>query len=71
MAQRLTAWAPHLLRYLKISSAEQAEIEDGATVFAPAAIYYVNLLREAFDDFSDDALPVAPPELELPAGVSE
>jgi hypothetical protein len=44
MAQRLTAWAPHLLRYLKSSSAEQTEIEDMATMFAPAAIYYVNLL---------------------------
>jgi len=71
MAQRLTAWAPHLLRYLKITGTEQAEIEDLATVFAPAAIYCVNLLREAFDDFPDEDLPMAPSALELPAAVSE
>lgn len=69
MAQRLAAWAPHLLSYLKVTGAKQVEIEDLAVIFAPAAIHYVNLLRETFDGFPDDPLPLAPlvPELALAA----
>jgi len=71
MAQRLTAWAPHLLSYLKVTGVKQAEIQDLAVVFAPAAIHYVNLLRGAFDDFPVDLLPLVPPVPELGAAVSE
>ncbi len=71
MSQRLTAWAPHLLKYLNVTSAKQAEIEDMAAVFSPAAIYYINLLREAFDDLPGEPLPLPPPALELPAAASE
>ena len=72
VAQRLTAWAPHLLSHLNISSASQAEIEELAAAFAPAAIFYVDLLRKAFDDFPDEPLPLAaPPPPELPAAASE
>jgi len=71
MAQRLAAWAPHLLRYLKVTGAKQAEIEDLAAVFAPGMIYYVNLLREAFDDFPDEHSSLAPPPLELAPAASE
>jgi hypothetical protein len=69
MAQRLTAWAPHMLRYLKVTGAKLAEIEDLAVIFAPAAIYYVNLLRSAFDDFPHDLLLEVPPPFELPVAV--
>lgn len=70
MAQRLAAWAPHLLSYLRVTAA-QHEIEELAAVFAPAVIHFVNLLRGAFDDFPDDPLPLAAPPLELAAAASQ
>ncbi|HVX23317.1 MAG TPA: hypothetical protein VHB02_18395 [Acidimicrobiales bacterium] len=67
MAQRMTAWAPLLLDHLEVIGVKTAEIEDLATVFAPAAVYFANLLREAFDDFPDDYVIEAPlPQIEVP-----
>jgi hypothetical protein len=60
IAHRLTTWVPHLLRYLKVTGVDQAEIEDVTVSLAPAAICFVNLLREAFDDFPDEPVPLAP-----------
>lgn len=71
IAHRLTSWVPHLLRYLKVTDVEQAEIEDMMAAIAPAAIYFVNLLHEAFDEFSDEPMPIAPPLPEVPAAVSD
>lgn len=71
IAHRLTTWAPHLLSYLNVTGVEQSEIEELTVVFAPAAIYFVNLLRETFDDFPDEPLPVAPPLPEFPVAASE
>lgn len=71
IAHRLTTWVPHLLRYLKVTSVEQSEIEDVTVSLAPPAIYLVNLLREAFDDFPDELLPAAPPLPELPVAAAE
>ncbi|MDA8290220.1 MAG: hypothetical protein M0Z33_00850 [Actinomycetota bacterium] len=71
MAHRLATWAPLVLSYLQVTGTQPAEIEDLAVVFAPAAIHYVSLLREAFDDFPDEPLPLTPPTLELPAAASE
>lgn len=71
MAHRLTTWAPHLFAYLKVSGVRQGEIEDLAVAFAPGTIHYVGLLREAFDDFADEPIPLAPPVPELAAAASE
>jgi hypothetical protein len=65
MAHLLADWAPHFLGYLKVTGATQPEIEDLAMVFAPAAIHYVNRLRDTFEDFPDGPLPMAPPVPEL------
>ena len=54
VAQRLTVWAPHLLDYLEVNRASDSEIEDLATTFAPLVSYYLDLLRDAYDDFPDD-----------------
>ena len=64
MSQRMTAWAPLLLDYLGVVGAKKAEIEDLATVFAPAAVNFANLLREVFDDFPDD-FPLEKPSPQL------
>ena len=63
VAQRLTELAPHLLEYLEIKRASDAEIEDLAATFAPLVSYYLDLLRDAYDDFLDNEL--APGALEL------
>ena len=54
-----------------MTGVDQAWIEDVMATVAPAAIYFVNLLREAFEDFPDEPVPLAPPLPELPASASE
>lgn len=71
IAHRLTTWAPHLLAYLKVDGVDQTEIEDMTPIFAPGAIYFVGLLRDAFDDFPDEPLPLAPTPTKLSAAASE
>jgi hypothetical protein len=68
MPQRMTAWAPVFFDYLGVVGVKTAEIEDLATIFAPAAVYFANLLHEAFDDdFPDDFVLEAPwPQLQSP-----
>ncbi|MDQ6839260.1 MAG: hypothetical protein M3137_13270 [Actinomycetota bacterium] len=70
LAHRLTVWAPRLLHYLNVTETSQAEIEELTPVLTPGAIYYANLLRDAFDDFPDEPLPLPPPVPELPAMAS-
>lgn len=70
VAHRLTMWVPHLLRYLEVTGASEAEIEELVPVLTPGAIYYANLLRNAFDAFPDEPFPLAPPLPALPVAAS-
>jgi hypothetical protein len=69
MAQRLTAWAPHLLRHLNITGVRKTEIEDLAAVFAPGVVHFVVLLRAAFEDSPSEFLSAPPSVAELAVAV--
>ena len=65
VAQRLAYFAPRVLEYLGVTRYAVAEVEDLATMFAPGAIYYVDLLREAYADFPEDPWEIDEPSNEL------
>lgn len=66
MAQLIAGNAHAVLDYLGVTGGTEAEIEDLAATFAPAALYFAGLLRQVFDDFPAD-VPVLPPRPRRPA----
>ena len=71
MARLLTEQAPVMLRHLNISGVKLAEIEELAVVMAPAFVYFAELVRTAFDDFSSELTEPAILMRELEAAALE
>jgi hypothetical protein len=71
VAQRLREFAPLALGHIGVTDASDADIEDLAAIFAPAGVYFVNLLRAKFDDFPELLPSIVAPTLrpELASGV--
>ena len=69
-AQLMAERAPAFFEHLGVTGTVQGEIDDLAAVFAPPAVYFVGLLRAAFDDFPEGTaiIPAPTPMPKLLAG---